>query len=415
VAAASRIHPFGAPVAFAIDRAVHFAKIRSRAESIGRIFLSQLNKYLAEKYPHIEQVNLVGHSLGARLIVSALLQKAETPAGGVDIGDVLLMGGAVEVDAYKSEMMIRPVKGRLINAFSTSDFILLCNFGERSVGRIEAEGFENYHMSGFGHLDYWPNLNLVLRRTGFSDFSGQHLDDPVMRDAYDLVRADKDLYAVLLQSPPAIVEEFKKHLASSCWISMNKLSLDIAYSLTQRFQTLGGNIFANMVRGRGITYVEVLCALAGHYRLAAAEHHITSVLELEELIVYAAFGAAFSVGHPICRGPISYAAKVSDEQYFKQIDALAEQLSFASYVGLQDKSLVDIVDPNCSMAVTPPLSMINAFSRKPFYSVLGKIYSGASRVGVNLSTSLKPGYTVLILGVAIIFYARVKLESCPGC
>lgn len=63
--------PVGAAVA-AVDRGSHSWKIRSRAEEMGESLLDQLNEYLRDHHLGIDTVNLIGHSLGGRLVISSL-------------------------------------------------------------------------------------------------------------------------------------------------------------------------------------------------------------------------------------------------------------------------------------------------------------------------------------------------------
>lgn len=150
----------------ASDRTAHFLKIRRRSEDMGRILFSQLENYLRRDYPNVKKVNLIGHSLGGRLIVSSLKSLAGRTPSFV-INDVLLMAAAVEVQPLEAAALRSQVHGRLVNAYSTADWTLLLPFDENSLGRCEVEHFENVRIDGFGHCDYWKNLQDVFIRTAF--------------------------------------------------------------------------------------------------------------------------------------------------------------------------------------------------------------------------------------------------------
>lgn len=150
-----------------VDRREHFLRIREKAENIGTGLLTELGEYLETIPSSIDTINLIGHSLGGRLVVSSLINRAgELP---LKINNVLLMAAAVEVGAKESEKMKQIIRGSLFNAYSKKDLILPLNFGEKSVGKNTFELFDNVEMSGFGHTDYWPKLDDVLDKTFFKN------------------------------------------------------------------------------------------------------------------------------------------------------------------------------------------------------------------------------------------------------
>ena len=150
---------------FAKDRIKNFTDARSRAERMGAVLLEQLQEYLHANHPQVETINLIGHSLGGRLVISSL--RACTHTQPLAINDVLLMAAAVEVTPVEARLMRSLLKGRLINAYSKTDRTLLLNWGETCLGRNPVEHFESIEMNDFGHTDYWPRLPEVLAQTRF--------------------------------------------------------------------------------------------------------------------------------------------------------------------------------------------------------------------------------------------------------
>lgn len=148
------------------DRAAHFTKIRDRAENMGKILFAQLERYLDRDYPNVRTVNLIGHSLGGRLIISSL-KSPDLAKSRLKINDVLLMAAAAEVQQNEAKYIRRLVQGRLMNAYSTDDWTLLLPVDEDCLGRREVNHFENIRIDGFGHGDYWKNLHEVFFRTSF--------------------------------------------------------------------------------------------------------------------------------------------------------------------------------------------------------------------------------------------------------
>lgn len=147
------------------DRMGNFTQARARAESMGAVLLDQLQEYLSSHHPHIKSINLIGHSLGGRLVISTL--KNFSNRQQLAINDVLLMAAAVEVTAIEARKMRSLLQGRLINAYSKADKTLLLNVGETCLGRNEVEHFESIEMDDFGHTDYWERLPEVLSKARF--------------------------------------------------------------------------------------------------------------------------------------------------------------------------------------------------------------------------------------------------------
>lgn len=147
------------------DRTKNFTDARSRAERMGAVLLEQLKEYLRCNHPQVERINLIGHSLGGRVVMSSL--RTLTRRQQLAINDVLLMAAAVEVTPCEAQKMRGLLQGRLINAYSKADQTLRLNWGEACLGRNEVEHFENLEMEGFGHTHYWERLPDVLNRTKF--------------------------------------------------------------------------------------------------------------------------------------------------------------------------------------------------------------------------------------------------------
>lgn len=161
------------------DRATHFRRIRSRADSMGAVLLEQLDNHLSLHYPRIKTINLIGHSLGGRLIVSSLKTLVSRSEYRFSINDVLLMAAAVEVKSNDAQVIRSHVRGRLINAYSKADWTLLMNIDEKCLGRHPVEHFENIHIDRFGHSDYWERLPDILVYTQFKSYAKSPSPDNV--------------------------------------------------------------------------------------------------------------------------------------------------------------------------------------------------------------------------------------------
>lgn len=401
-------------VGFVKDRARHFTRSRSRANAMGNVLFSELDSYLMKHHPDVTSVNLVGHSLGGRLLVSALRKLASEPGSfDLPIGDVLLMAAAVDVSSKEASVLESLVDGTLFNAWSSADDTLRLCIDESCIGRREVQHFKNIRMQGFGHKDYWPNLHQVLTRSGFSGFKGQHFPAPVGQSeavAADPVRDDYLLHDVIELSPPTVLDEAIKHLQSSSWASLDHP--DRLYGFTREFQLVAGHCLANLARGRGLQYADALDMLVSHFDLGKALHDCASVLEVEAALVRKFFEYSFPEGHPLCTDTLAMVKSLPVDEYFQQVDALAERLTLASYVKKasatkgSDQAVATVTASQVAAAAASSLTTANwsAWVAERASSALG-------RVVTNFLSALKPGYSALIPTVAIIFHARVKLSN----
>lgn len=199
------------------DRLKNFSDARARAESMGVVLLDQLKEYLRTKHPQVETINLIGHSLGGRVVVSSL--KSFSKRHQLAINDVLLMAAAVEVSAIDASQMRKLLQGRLINAYSKTDRTLLLNWGETCLGRNVVEHFESVEMNDFGHTDYWERLPEVLTETRFKAITPNAPEPPLVHaDAFPPTQAPEksteEPYMTLeLNSPREVYQQINDELA----------------------------------------------------------------------------------------------------------------------------------------------------------------------------------------------------------
>ncbi|MFA1045612.1 DUF726 domain-containing protein [Pseudomonas ficuserectae] len=387
--AAARVHPLAGAAALAGDRVVHFARIRNRARDMGKVLLAQLDRYLFEHHPDVKQVNLIGHSLGGRLLVSALKNLQQTPEHGLVVGDVLLMAAAVRIEAAEAEVLKQKISGRLINVYSSEDHVLLLNLGEKSLGRTPVEHFENVRMQGYRHHHYWRRLQEVLIATRFSGCEGLETGVAVLPTvSRDPVLQDIWLHSVLARSPDYVLEAAIKHLCSSRWTRLKATEADRTYAFVREFQLVAGHFLINAARRRGVPYTRVLGMLARQYGLSDSLHNCATVVEVEELLLRTFFRQAFSNDHPLVQMPRASVSAMSWEVYAAHIDALAERLTVAAFFKPEQ----------AEKAPGTIKGLLGAIRQAPVQRLL-----------THFGTALRPGYSALIPTVAIVFYARVTL------
>lgn len=407
--AAARMHPLAGAAALAGDRAYHFSRIRSRAEAMGKVLLAQLDRYLFEQHPGVTRVNLIGHSLGGRLLVSALKGLDRPPKHGLVIGDVLLMAAAVRLSADDARVLKRRICGRLINAYSSEDHVLLLNLGEKSLGRGPAEHFENVYMQGYRHHHYWARLQEVLIASCFSGCEATDLDDVALqRTNQDPVLQDTYLHSVLARSPDYLLEKAIQHLRSSRWTQLKDTEEDRIYAFVREFQLVAGHCVVNAARRHGISYTRVLGMLARQYDLGDALHHCATVVEVEELLLGTFFRHAFTAAHPLAQMPRASVKAMPWDVYARHVDTLAERLTVGSIFKPASNDDVPTGSASRSVAALEPPER-QPGSLKGLLSAIRQ--APVQRVLTRFSTALKPGYSALIPTVAIVFYARVMLDD----
>lgn len=248
---------FTAPLAYSSlagslvrDRRTNFTDARSRAERMGALLLEQLSEYLCHNHPQIETINLIGHSLGGRLVVNSL--QTVTKRQRLAINDVLLMAAAVEVTPDEALQMRGLLQGRLINAYSKADRTLLLNWGETCLGRNEVDHFESVEMKDFGHSHYWERLPDVLNKTNFKA-SIKNSTAPAQEPAHTMI-AHPPLPEQILEAPPMTALDLKtpgdiyQHINEELARIINSLSVQSndptlaqaksdAHSLLTQYQT----------------------------------------------------------------------------------------------------------------------------------------------------------------------------------
>ncbi|MBX8601270.1 DUF726 domain-containing protein [Pseudomonas cichorii] len=291
-------NPIAGLGALTVSRAMHFMSMRSRAEVVGKTLLAELDAYLVRRLPYVERVNLIGHSLGGRVLVTALKELIKNrDYDSLKIDNVILMAAAVDVTKMEAAAFVRRVDGDIYNAYSRNDAVLKLNIDENSIGRRDVKGLISVEMfhdtgKGFGHLDYWPNLGKVLKDSGawqhMPHTSYEHsnmetwasLVDDLKHE--DFVRKDILLYRLLLETDRRLLEGLKNILVIE---DSEDSPTSLAMAITDKFQLLAGNALSNTYRGHGISYVQALEAVALERLPSSEVNKCVTVTELETLFV----------------------------------------------------------------------------------------------------------------------------------
>lgn len=166
-------------VARVVDNPFSIAKIRS--DKAGKVLADAIiNKVQGER-----PITLVGYSLGARVIYSCLTTLAERKAFGL-IENVILLGSPTPSDSIAWRRMRSVVAGRVVNVYSTKDYLLAFLYRSASLQLGVAGlqpvddviGVENVDVSELveGHLKYRYLTGTILKTIGFEDLDVEEVD-----------------------------------------------------------------------------------------------------------------------------------------------------------------------------------------------------------------------------------------------
>ena len=153
-------------IAKVVKEVVGFRKAKKNAETAGRQLLRRLSNVPQAKEC---KINLIGHSLGARVIQYSLMSSNWT---GYKLENCILLGGAANLEAEWNEYLEK-VDRRIFNLYSQKDQWLRAASiltGSKMIGRNPIRsaysGIDNRHYRSFSHGTYWDKLSTILPRFG---------------------------------------------------------------------------------------------------------------------------------------------------------------------------------------------------------------------------------------------------------
>lgn len=162
-----------------------FSVANYRAVKAGEVLADALiNKAQGER-----PVTLVGYSLGAKVIFTCLQHLAQRKAFGL-IESVVLIGTPAPSTAADWRMIRSVVSGRVVNVFSSNDYILGFLYRSHSVqlgvAGLQAvenvKGVENIDVSDTikGHTSYRFATGSILKKIGFEDVDAEAVEEEEM-------------------------------------------------------------------------------------------------------------------------------------------------------------------------------------------------------------------------------------------
>ena len=152
-----------------------------RAQKAGDVLADALiNKAQGER-----PVTLVGYSLGAKVIYTCLQRLAERKAFGL-IESVVLIGSPTPSDAGDWRLIRSVVAGRVVNVYSTEDYLLgylyrsaSIQYGVAGLQAIEhVKGVENVDVTEMvsGHTAYRRLTGPILKKIGFENLNMEQVE-----------------------------------------------------------------------------------------------------------------------------------------------------------------------------------------------------------------------------------------------
>ena len=195
----------GRAIAYFLD---HYKSVEARVDEVAKTLLPELASYLHAESLQVRRINLIGHSLGARILVKSVLASPEV-ARELPLNNLLLMGGAICTSSPWDEVSA-PLKGRVINCHSSKDWALAMKPDtERCIGRYAIEvtpalkaKVTNVHLATFDHAAYWPQLKTVVQYTDLLQERRGMIRADLRSSEVRFAEEDGELLPALVQARP---------------------------------------------------------------------------------------------------------------------------------------------------------------------------------------------------------------------
>jgi uncharacterized protein YaaW (UPF0174 family)/pimeloyl-ACP methyl ester carboxylesterase len=249
----------GKAIAYFLD---HYKSVEARVDEVARSLLPELAEFLHGESLEVRRINLIGHSLGARILVKSVLANPDT-ARELPLNNLLLMGGAICTSSPWDEVCA-PLSGRVINCHSSRDWALAMKPDtERCIGRyaipitpaLKAK-VTNVHLASFDHAAYWPQLQTVVQYTDLLQERRGMIRADQRSPEVRFAEEDGELFPALVQARPDELKFLAELIAQK-----RSASIDAAVreplKLAIELQRMGGDSFMNLARGHGVGYRQI--------------------------------------------------------------------------------------------------------------------------------------------------------------
>ncbi len=306
--------------------AKHFLEMQEKAEYEGKNhFFELLEAHLNKRLKPFKKINIIGHSLGARLVYTAIKEKLSI-SKKIPIENVIFLGGVVDCKA-DWDSLLSSIQGTIYNCYSKQDQILRIKPNlEICIGRnpidLKNHRIQN-HLFTIGHTEYWDNLLYILDqiKINASSHTEMVLVTEILSDTTDLGLSqenlekaleqitimpqlsdseyplldpqmlpyffainDEDLYPILYQAKPYELSKIAEILAqkSSSSISASEQS---PYKIADEIQRMGGDSLMNLKRGHGVSYREIVLDILSIFHIKPQDHQRYTIDSLEAILL----------------------------------------------------------------------------------------------------------------------------------
>jgi uncharacterized protein YaaW (UPF0174 family) len=308
--------------------AKHFLEMQKKAEYEGKNhFFELLEAHLNKRSKPFKKINIIGHSLGARLVYTAIKANPSI-SKKIPIENIIFLGGAVDCKA-DWDLLLSTIQGKIYNCYSKNDHILRIKPNlEICIGRnpidLNNHRIQN-HLFTIGHTHYWDNLLYILEQIQINQSSntGMVLVTEIVSDSTDLGLSqedfdkaleeipnlphqaqsdgeyplldskmlpyffainDEDLYPILYQAKPHELSKIAEIIAqkSSSSISASEQS---PYKIADEIQRMGGDSLMNLKRGHGVSYREIVLDILSIFHIKPQNHQKYTIDSLEAILL----------------------------------------------------------------------------------------------------------------------------------
>ena len=249
----------GKAIAYFLD---HYKSVETRVDEVANTLLPELASYLHAESLTVRRINLIGHSLGARILVKSVLASPEV-ARELPLNNLLLMGGAICTSSPWDEVSA-PLKGRVINCHSSKDWALAIKPDtERCIGRYAIDvtpalkaKVTNVHLATFDHAAYWPQLKTVVQYTDLLQERRGLIRADLRSSEVRFAEEDVELFPALVQARPEELKFLAELMAQKRSASIDA-DVREPLKLAIELQRMGGDSFMNLARGHGVSYRQI--------------------------------------------------------------------------------------------------------------------------------------------------------------
>lgn len=263
-------------VAIGIGEITKFKAIESKIPSLTYEFFIKLCDFIKKENLEYININFYGHSLGARLIIESFLRLPEHYKN-IKVDNLVFMGGARCLNKDECEKLLSNISGKIYNIHSSSDYILkyIKPDFEKCIGmhpiqsaESSSNRLENHAFNFLGHMDYWENMREIINYLNLDKASNNFLvpnHNTLLKNSFPA--KDNPLYL-----PICYATDSEKEIIARLICLKTSSSIDInerdPVKLTNEIQLMGGDSIANITRGHGIIYSEIVHDIAEYLKIA---------------------------------------------------------------------------------------------------------------------------------------------------